>query len=214
MNVTNVAPVVGAVPNATLNVGATYTAAGTFTDPGADAWTATVNWGDGSAPEVVPLSGHSFSLTHIYTAGGTYTVTIDIADDDTSASSTHTVTVDAAGAGSGLAAALPLIDQLIATGKIPRGVGILLEGGGHRRAGADRPRQRSRPRCRCCKAEVAQIDLLVRCRVVKAADVAPLRKVLTDAIASLEAGGVTGARHRWRSKVAIRVRPRFLGNGA
>ena len=43
-----------------------------FTDPGADAWTATVNWGDGSAPEVVPLSGHSFSFTHIYTAGGTY----------------------------------------------------------------------------------------------------------------------------------------------
>ncbi len=71
LNVTNVAPVVGTVPNATLNVGATYTAAGTFTDPGADAWTATVNWGDGSAPEVVPLSGHSFSLTHIYTAGGT-----------------------------------------------------------------------------------------------------------------------------------------------
>ena len=68
MNVTNVAPVVGAVPNATLNVGATYTAAGTFTDPGADAWTATVNWGDGSALEVVPLSGRSFSLTHIYTA--------------------------------------------------------------------------------------------------------------------------------------------------
>ena len=90
VNVTNVAPVVGAVPDATLNVGATYTAAGSFTDPGADAWTATVNWGDGSAPEVVPLSGHSFSLTHIYTAGGTYTVSIDIADDDTSATSTRT----------------------------------------------------------------------------------------------------------------------------
>ena len=73
------------MPNATLNVGATYTATGSFSDPGADAWTATVNWGDGSAPEVVPLSGRSFSLTHIYTAGGTYTVTIDIADDDTSA---------------------------------------------------------------------------------------------------------------------------------
>ena len=98
VNVTNVAPVVGAVPDATLNVGATYTAVGSFTDPGADAWTATVNWGDGSALEVVPLSGHSFSLTHIYTAGGTYTVTIDIADDDTSASATHTVTVEAAGA--------------------------------------------------------------------------------------------------------------------
>ena len=47
---------------------------------------------------MVPLSGRSFSLTHIYTAGGTYTVTIDIADDDASASATHTVTVAAAGA--------------------------------------------------------------------------------------------------------------------
>jgi len=190
VNVTNVAPVVGAVPNATLNVGATYTAAGTFTDPGADAWTATVVWGDGSAPEVVPLSGHSFSLTHIYTAGGTYTVSIEIADDDTSASATHTVTVETPAPESGLADALPIIDQLIATGKIPRAIGILwkaeviaaqvLIGRGNEQAAVQ-----------LLKAEVAQIDALVRCRVVKAADVAPLRKVLTDAIASLEAGGAT-----------------------
>ena len=128
VNVTNVAPVVGTVPNATLNVGATYTAAGTFTDPGADAWTATVHWGDGSAPEVVPLSGHSFSLTHIYTAGGTYTVTIDIADDDTSVSSTpHGHRGSSRRPSPDSRQALPLIDKLIATGKIPRGVGLLLK---------------------------------------------------------------------------------------
>jgi hypothetical protein len=176
--------VVGAVPDATLNVGATYTAAGTFTDPGADAWTATVNWGDGSAAEVVPLSGHSFSLTHIYTAGGTYTVSISIADDDTSSSATHSVTVEDPAPDTGLAAALPLIDQLIATGKIPRAVGILwkaeviaaqvLIGRGNEIAAAQ-----------LLHAEVAQIDLLVRLRVVKAADVAPLRNVLVQAIAAL-----------------------------
>jgi DNA/RNA endonuclease G (NUC1) len=198
INVTNVAPVVGTVSNATLNVGATYTASGTFTDPGADAWTATVHWGDGSAPEVVPLSGHSFSLTHIYTAGGTYTVTLDIADDDTSVSSTHTVTVEEPAPESGLAAALPIIDNLIATGKIPRGVGFLwkaeviaaqvLIGRGNEAAAV-----------RVLQAEVAQIDALVHCRVVKAVDVAPLRKVLVDAIASLEeAEGAAGARHRRR----------------
>ena len=185
VNVTNVAPVVGAVPNATLNVGATYTAVGSFTDPGADAWTATVNWGDGSAPEVVPLSGHSFSLTHIYTAGGTYTVSIDIADDDASATSAHTVTVEQPAPESGLAAALPLIDNLIATRKIPRAVGILwkaeviaaqvLIGRGNTPAAIQ-----------VLRAEVAQIDLLVRLRAVSAADVAPLRKVLVDAIASLQ----------------------------
>ena len=196
LNVTNVAPVVGTVPNATLDVGATYTASGTFTDPGADAWTATVHWGDGSAPEAVPLSGHSFSLTHIYTGGGTYTVTIDIADDDTSVSSTHTVTVEVPAPESGLADALPIIDNLIKTGKIPRGVGFLwkaeviaaqvLIGRGNEAAAV-----------RVLQAEVAQIDALVHCRVVKAADVAPLRKVLVDAIASLEdTEGAFRARHR------------------
>ena len=149
------------MPDATLNVGATYTAVGSFTDPGADAWTATVNWGDGSALEVVPLSGHSFSLTHIYTAGGTYTVTIDIADDDTSASASHTVTVETPAPESGLADALPLIDQLIATGKIPRAIGILwkaeviaaqvLIGRGNTPAAIQ-----------VLQAEVSQIDMLVR----------------------------------------------------
>jgi DNA/RNA endonuclease G (NUC1) len=182
VNVTNVTPVVGAVPNGALNVGATYTAAGTFADPGADAWTATVLWGDGSAPEVVALSGRSFSLTHIYTAGGTYTVTIDIADDDATASTTHTVTV--AQPAPGLAAALPLIDQLIASGKMPRAVGVLLKaqiiaaqvliGRGNQPAAAA-----------LLRATVAQIDLLVRLRVLKAADVAPLRSLLAQVIGSL-----------------------------
>jgi DNA/RNA endonuclease G (NUC1) len=179
VNVTNVAPVVGAVPNGSLNLGATYTAAGTFSDPGADAWTATVNWGDGSAPEVVSLAGRSFSLTHIYTAAGSYTVSIDIADDDSSATGTHTVTVIQPAPG--LAAALPLIDQLIATRKISRGVGCLLKAeviaaqvliGRGNVAAANQ----------LLRAAVAQLDLLVRLRVVKAADVAPLRAVLVAAI--------------------------------
>ena len=52
-------------------------------------------------------------------------MTIDIADDDASASTTHTVTVEEPAPESGLAAALPLIDELVATRKIPRYVGIL-----------------------------------------------------------------------------------------
>jgi DNA/RNA endonuclease G (NUC1) len=182
LTVTNVAPVVGAVPDGSLNVGATYTAAGSFTDPGADAWTATVNWGDGSALEQVPLSGRSFSLTHIYTAAGTYTVNIDIADDDAAASSTHAVTV--AQPAPGLAAALPLIDQLIASGKMPRAVGLVLKaeviaaqvliGRGNIPAANA-----------LLRATVAEIDLLVRLRVVKAADVAPLRALLVGVIGSL-----------------------------
>jgi hypothetical protein len=179
VNVSNVAPVVGAAPNATLNVGATYTAAGTFTDPGADSWTATVNWGDGSAPESVSLSGRSFSLTHIYAAAGPYVVSIAIADDDQSTVITATVTVTQPAPT--LAAALPLIDQLIATGKLPRVVGFAMKaqiiaaqvliGRGNPAAARE-----------VLRAVVVQIDLLVRLRAVKAGDVAPLRSLLIQAI--------------------------------
>jgi DNA/RNA endonuclease G (NUC1) len=175
VNVANVAPVVAPVPDATLNVGATHTVNGTFTDPGADVWTATVVWGDGSAPEVVSLSGRSFTLTHVYTAAGSYPVSIQIADDDGSGTVTQTVTVQATSPG--LAAALPLIDQLVASGKISRPVGRLLKaqviaaqvlyGRGNDRGGDI-----------VVRSILAQLDLLVRCRVVTGADVAPLRAVL------------------------------------
>ncbi|MEO8017532.1 MAG: DNA/RNA non-specific endonuclease [Pseudomonadota bacterium] len=182
VNVSNVAPVVGAVPNGSLNAGATYTAAGTFTDPGADAWTATVNWGDGSALEVVPLAGRSFSLTHIYTAGGTYTVNIAVADDDASGSNSHSVTV--VQPAPGLAAALPLINQLVASGKIPRAVGTLLRA---EVIAAQVLIGRNNSHAASCllRSVVAQIDLLVRLRAVKASDVAPLRAVLVQALAAL-----------------------------
>ncbi|HYJ39766.1 MAG TPA: DNA/RNA non-specific endonuclease [Steroidobacteraceae bacterium] len=182
VNVTNVAPVVGAVPDGELNVGATYTATGSFTDPGADAWTATVNWGDGSALEQVALSGRSFSLTHIYMAAGTYTVSIDIVDDDAAGSDAHTVTV--AQPAPGLAEALPLIDQLIASRKMPRAVGLVLKaeiiaaqvliGRGNAPAATG-----------LLRAIVAEIDFLVRLRVVNAGDVAPLRSLLVGVIGTL-----------------------------
>ena len=128
-----------------------------------------------------------------------------IADDDTSVSSTHTVTVDVPVPESGLAAALPIIDNLIATGKIPRGIGFLWKaeviaaqvfiGRGNEEAAV-----------RVLRAEVAQIDALARCRVVRAIDVAPLRKVLVDAIASLE--GVQGVRGAHGVKGAAGTRHR------
>jgi hypothetical protein len=109
---------------------------------------------------------------------------------------------------SGLAAALPIIDNLIATGKIPRGVGILWKaeviaaqvfiGRGNVAAAV-----------RVLEAEVAQIDALARCRVVRAVDVAPLRKVLVDAIASLEGvQGVRGSVQGVKGAAGARHRPR------
>jgi DNA/RNA endonuclease G (NUC1) len=179
VTVVNVAPVVAAVPDGSLNVGATYTVNGTFSDPGADTWTATVVWGDGSAPEVVPLAGRDFTLTHIYTAGGSYPVSISIADDDAAGETTHTVTVNQPAPG--LAAALPLIDDLVAAGKISQPIGMLLKaqviaaqmmiGRGNEAGGKI-----------VIRSILAQLDLLCRFRMATRADLAPLRAVLTAAL--------------------------------
>ncbi len=179
VTVANVSPDVAAVADGSLDVGQTYTVNGTFTDPGSDTWTATVIWGDGSAAEVVPLGGRSFTLTHIYTTAGTYPVSIQIADDDGSDSVTHNVTVNQSAPV--LADALPLIDDLVRRGKISRPIGMLLKaqvivaqiliGRGNERGGEI-----------VIRSMLAQLDLLVRCRVVKPADIAPLRAVLLSAL--------------------------------
>jgi DNA/RNA endonuclease G (NUC1) len=185
VTVANAAPVVASLPDGTLDVGATYSVTGTFSDPGADSWTATVLWGDGSAPEVVALAGQSFRLTHIYTAAGRYAVTVRIADDDVTTETVHTVTVNESSPG--LAAALPLIDQLVAGRKISRQVGVLLKaqviaakvmiGRGNVRGAA-----------MVLRSVVFQLDLLVRCRHVRAADVAPLRTLLSQVASTLRVG--------------------------
>ncbi|HET7464135.1 MAG TPA: PKD domain-containing protein [Longimicrobium sp.] len=94
VTVTNVAPVVNAFAGATLLPGESYSAAGSFGDPGPDSWTATVDYGDGSGAHPLALSGKSFSLSHAYAAAGTYTVTVTVTDDGgLSGSRTATVTV-------------------------------------------------------------------------------------------------------------------------
>lgn len=80
--IANVAPVVSAVGGASLLAGESYAAGGSFTDPGADSWTATVDYGDGSGVRPLALSGKTFSLSHTYAVGGSFTVTVTVRDDD------------------------------------------------------------------------------------------------------------------------------------
>jgi PKD repeat protein len=86
---------VNAGPAASLDEGGTFTSSGSFTDPGADTWTATVNYGDGSGAQPLPLSGKTFSLSHTYADNGLYTVTVAVTDKDGSVGTgTTSVTVN------------------------------------------------------------------------------------------------------------------------
>ena len=83
VTVGNVAPVVDAGPDKTIAAGETFTSAGSFTDPGADIWTATVDYGDGSG--VQPLTFNpdgTFTLSHVYATAGTFFVIVNVKDDD------------------------------------------------------------------------------------------------------------------------------------
>jgi DNA/RNA endonuclease G (NUC1) len=182
VTVTNVAPALGALPAGTVNLGSAYTLAGTFSDPGADNWTATVDWGDGSTPSTVTTSARSFSLSHTYAAADLYNVTVTVADDDTSVSGSTSVTV--AQSAPGLADALRIIDKLVTDRKITRGVGSLLKA---EVTAAQRliARGNNRGAQSLLRCMVSELDFLVRLRVVKAADVGPLRALLIAVYRSL-----------------------------
>lgn len=84
VTVVNVAPAVNAGQDKTINEGAAFVSSGTFTDKGAmDSHTASVDYGDGSGPQVLMLSpGGNFGLSHVYADNNTYTVTVTVTDDD------------------------------------------------------------------------------------------------------------------------------------
>lgn len=97
VTVENVGPsVVGS--GATIEEGATASVSATFTDPGAgDIHTATIDWGDGTPAQPVPVTqgpgSGSLNASHVYGDNGTFTVTIKVTDDDGGVGS-DTVSVD------------------------------------------------------------------------------------------------------------------------
>jgi hypothetical protein len=95
VTVNNVLPTVGAFAGASLSEGGSYSSSGSFTDPGADTWTATVNYGDGTGTHALSLSGKNFTLNHTYNddTGSPFTVTVTVFDDDGSGNGQATVIV-------------------------------------------------------------------------------------------------------------------------
>ena len=51
-------------------------------DPGADSWTATVDYDDGQGPEPLVLTEQTFTLEHLYPEDGIPAVTVCVTDDD------------------------------------------------------------------------------------------------------------------------------------
>ena len=82
VSVANVAPAVDAGGDVMLE-GDVFTGSGSFSDPGADSWTATVDYGDGSGSQPLALNpNQTFDLSHDYAEDGSYVVTVTITDDD------------------------------------------------------------------------------------------------------------------------------------
>ncbi|MBW3539574.1 MAG: right-handed parallel beta-helix repeat-containing protein, partial [Planctomycetes bacterium] len=96
VTVANAAPsnITLALSDASINEGSSTTLSGSFVDPGADTFTVSINWGDGSA--ATTLSGSQvtkntstgrweFSAAHTYTddnASDQYTISVTVTDDD------------------------------------------------------------------------------------------------------------------------------------
>lgn len=82
INVVNVSPLVNIQETLANNLGV-LSGNGAFTDPGADTWTATVNYGDGTGIQSLAFNpDKTFPLSHTYIANGNYTVEVCVSDDD------------------------------------------------------------------------------------------------------------------------------------
>jgi len=93
VTVNNVTAIVDAGPDATIDEGDIFSQSGSFTDPGADSWTGTVDYGDDSGTQPLMLNpDKTFDLSYIYADNGSYNVTVNI-DDGDGGIGTNTVTV-------------------------------------------------------------------------------------------------------------------------
>jgi hypothetical protein len=78
-----VTPIVNAGTDVNLTAGNSLNFNGSFSDPDAGPWTATVNYGNGSGTLPLALgAGNSFTLSDIYNTAGTYTATVSVTNSN------------------------------------------------------------------------------------------------------------------------------------
>jgi DNA/RNA endonuclease G (NUC1) len=181
-SIANVAPSVTALPSATLLVGETYSASGTFSDPGADSWSASVDFGDGQTASV-PLSGNSWSIAHAYTSAGSFTATLGVNDGSVTTNVSALVTVWTGA--EGVSAAQAMVGTMVANGTLSAGLGNAL-GAKLRAAAAALERGQTATAINQLNAALNQLDALVQGGQLTAAEAAALRDLITRVIAALD----------------------------
>ncbi|MCC6928999.1 MAG: DNA/RNA non-specific endonuclease [Gemmatimonadaceae bacterium] len=117
--IANVAPSIAALASVALYPGERYTANGSFTDPGVDPWSATVDYGLGGGPVALALTGKTFALSQVYATVGTFTVRVSVADDDANAS--RTMVVNVLSVADGILGTQAALQLYLAMGRISQG---------------------------------------------------------------------------------------------
>ncbi|MEX1157348.1 MAG: Ig-like domain-containing protein [Thermomicrobiales bacterium] len=83
ITVENVAPDVILAGGAAVQAGEVVSLDGSFTDPGLDVWTGSVDPGDGSGPHALVLNpDKTFNVAYLYATSGSFTLTVCVSDDD------------------------------------------------------------------------------------------------------------------------------------
>lgn len=77
----NQPPIVDLGLDAIVNEGEVFARSLSFVDPdSSDSWTATVDYGNGSGEQPLPLTGKDFELAHTYADNGDYVITVTVTD--------------------------------------------------------------------------------------------------------------------------------------
>ncbi|HEX3478734.1 MAG TPA: DNA/RNA non-specific endonuclease [Kofleriaceae bacterium] len=189
-SVANVAPAIAPFAGAMLLPAETYAASGSFTDPGMDPWTATVDYGDGSGPTPLALSGTSFALSHTYRAAGVFTVTVAVSDDHATTAASQTVTVISQA--QAVRNVIALVELLSVSGQIPRNIDILLDTQLDVAATALDVHQPIAALA-VLDAVLIEIDVFARLRQIPASDAQMLRAAINRIVTSIAA--TSGIRH-------------------
>jgi hypothetical protein len=178
----NVAPGVSALPSATLLVGETYSSGGTFTDPGADSWSASIDFGDG-ASATVPLSGKTWFVSHVYATAGTFAVSLGVNDGSVTTTVVALVTVWTGT--EGISAVQSMVGTMFTNGVLSNGErnSLLAK---INAAAAALERGQAATAINQLEAALNQIDALVRSGRLTAAQAASLRELINRVIAAID----------------------------